>query len=104
VNVFRFISQLTERSGKVRLDVTMTMNVTKRMWRVAHFYCFQPQHATDAILKLPLANTNVVLVVVISDFRLKINKKCSFLRYYAASSVNFLLTVRIVKFQESKNS
>jgi hypothetical protein len=31
VNVFRFTSQLIEHSTKVRLDVTMAMNVTKRM-------------------------------------------------------------------------
>jgi hypothetical protein len=102
VNVFRFISQLTEHAGKVRLDVTMAMNVKKRMWRVAHFYCLQPQHATDAILKLPNANKNVVLLVVISGFRLKVNEKCYFLGYYAASSGNFLTTVSFFKFQESK--
>jgi len=31
VNVFRFISQLIEYSGKVRLGVTMAIDVTKIM-------------------------------------------------------------------------
>jgi len=70
---------------------------------VAHFYCLQPQHATGAILKLPPANKNVVLVVVISGFRLEINEKYCFLGYYAASSGNFLPTFRLFKVQEYKN-
>jgi uncharacterized SAM-binding protein YcdF (DUF218 family) len=59
-------------------------------------------YATDAILNLPLANENVVSVVVISGFRLEANEKCCFLGYYAASSGNFLQNARLFKVQESK--
>jgi hypothetical protein len=82
----------------------MAINLTKGMWRVTHVYCLQPQYVNDAILKLRRANKNIVFVVAISDFRLEVDEKCSFLGYYAARKGNLLLAFPIFRIQKSKIS